>query len=355
MQDDALREAHILIVDDQRENLRVLEETLRLADYANVEAIADSRQVLPRFVENPADLIILDLHMAPISGWAVMAQLRPLIPEDEYLPILVVTGDISAESRRRALSAGARDFITKPYSSFEILLRIRSLLETRFLRRQIGRQHELLEEAVRERTRELEEARIEALERLALAAEYRDDQTFQHTERVGELSALLAAELGLNAAEVELLRHAAPLHDLGKIGIPDALLLKPARLTQDEFDYVKRHTTIGAQILAGGRSPVLRLAELLARCHHERWDGSGYGGLKGEEIPLPVRIVTVADVFDSLVHARPYKDAWPLTDAVAEIARQQGRQFDPRVVAAFLSLRDAGALARFAANGGDTI
>jgi PAS domain S-box-containing protein len=193
-----------------------------------------------------------------------------------------------------------------------------------------------LERAVRDRTSELEEARLETLRRLALAAEYRDEDTFEHTERVGIGAALVAEQLGFAATDVATLRLAAPLHDVGKLGVSDTILLKPGRLTVAEFEQMKRHTLDGARILAGSNSDVLELAEQIALGHHERWDGGGYPtGLAGDAIPLCARIVAVADAFDALTHTRPYKHAWPVADAVAEIHRCRTTQFDPAVVDAF--------------------
>jgi PAS domain S-box-containing protein/putative nucleotidyltransferase with HDIG domain len=213
-------------------------------------------------------------------------------------------------------------------------------------------QRDALEHLVAERTRDLQAARLENLRRLALAAEYRDDDTHQHTERVGTLAALLAERLGEPRDFIEHLRHAAPLHDVGKIGVPDAILLKPGRLDETERAIMQTHTTIGANILADSGFPVLRLGEQIARSHHERWDGTGYPrGLTGDAIPLAGRIVAVADVFDALTHARPYKPAWPLVTAVSEIIAGAGSQFDPRVVAAFASLDRTGALGAFVADG----
>ncbi len=194
-----------------------------------------------------------------------------------------------------------------------------------------------------ERTIDLEEARLEALERLALAAELRDDDTGQHTQRVGRLSALLAESLGLADDQVEMIRRAAPLHDVGKIGIPDAILLKPGRLEPDEFTAMKRHTDFGGEILSKSRSPLLRCAEQIALTHHECWDGSGYPlGLRQHQIPLVGRIVSVADVFDALTHDRPYKAAWSAERAVSEIQRLSGHKFDPRVVQHFMELFEQG-------------
>ena len=201
------------------------------------------------------------------------------------------------------------------------------------------REEERLEQAVRERTRALDDARLETLRRLALAAEYRDDDTYEHTERVGRTAALLA--LGLDLAEeiAALLRRAAPLHDVGKLGIPDSILLKPGKLTPEEFRLMQEHVTIGGRILSEGKFAILRMGEQVALSHHERWDGSGYpNGLAGERIPLAGRVVAVADVFDALTHDRPYKEAWPVDKAVAEIVEQAGRHFAPRVVEAFAAL-----------------
>jgi putative two-component system response regulator len=213
-----------------------------------------------------------------------------------------------------------------------VLLRIRNLLQTRF--------HSLLlESQVRERTEELEKAQIETLQRLAQAAEYRDDDTGLHTRRVGATCGQLAALLGFPPKQVELIIRAAPLHDVGKIGIADGVLLKPGKLTDEEFDIMRKHTIIGATMLSGSGSPWLQLAEEIALSHHERWDGRGYPRkLAGEEIPLIGRIVAVADVFDALTHERPYKTAWPVADAIAEISAQSGKQFDERVVQAFMTL-----------------
>jgi PAS domain S-box-containing protein len=196
-----------------------------------------------------------------------------------------------------------------------------------------------LESMVRQRTQALEGSRLETLRRLALAAEYRDDDTHEHTERVGRNSALIAQQLGLAEETASLIRRAAPLHDIGKIGIPDAILRKPGELTAEELRQMREHTTIGAKILADPKFAILQTARSIALTHHERWDGGGYPrGLRGKEIPLSGRIVSVADVFDALTHERPYKTAWPVDEAVAEIERLAGRRFDPRVVRAFAAL-----------------
>lgn len=334
--DRRLKAARLLVIDDDTSNVRALELTLKHGGYSRIESTTDSREARERYVRFRPDLILLDLHMPHMDGFEVMQQLAD-IAEATYLPIMVLSGDLTPEAKQRALSMGAKDFIHKPVDPTEVLLRIKALLETRFLYLQIQAQNHLLEVKVLERTRALEEAQIEIIERLAVAAEFRDDNTGQHTRRVGQTAALIAQQLGWSDTEVNLIRRAAPLHDVGKIGIPDQILLKMGRLTPDEFDVIKTHTIIGARILSGSRFPLLQMAEQIALSHHERWDGDGYTpGVSGDAIPLPGRIVTVADVFDALTQQRPYKPAWPLEDAIAEVDRQRARQFDPRAAEAFL-------------------
>jgi putative two-component system response regulator len=335
MMSRAFRNARILIVDDEENNIDILRRILTRAGFTRVESTSDSRDAQRLYVRHRPDLVLLDLHMPHLDGFAVMAKLSE-ITEATYLPIVVLSADVTPEARRDALSRGAKDFVNKPFQQDEILLRIKTLLETRLLYLQIQSQNQLLEAKVRERTRALEEAQIEIIERLAVAAEFRDDNTGQHTQRVGQMSALLARQLGMPDGQIALMRRAAPLHDVGKIGVPDAILLKLGKLTEQEFAIVKTHTVIGARILSGGKFPLLRLAEEIAFSHHERWDGSGYASLAGTDIPLAGRIVAVADVFDALTQQRPYKPAWTIGDAIAEIERQRGLQFDPGVVDAFL-------------------
>jgi putative two-component system response regulator len=339
MNQQELHDARILIADDQEANVRLLEGILRRVGYTSVRSTTDSRKVLALCAEFQPDLILLDLVMPHIDGFHIMEQLQARVPVGTYLPVLVLTADITQEARQRALSIGARDFVTKPFDHTEVILRIKNLLETRFLHRQLRDQNETLAEKVLERTVELEEARLEVLKRLAIAAEYRDDDTGRHTQRVGHLSALLARALKLPEEMVVLVHEAAPLHDVGKIGIPDSILLKPGKLSADEFEVMKTHTVIGAKILSGGHSNSIRMAAQIALTHHERWDGSGYPhGLAGEAVPVEGRIVAVVDVFDALTNVRPYKSAWNVDRALAEIRRQKGTQFDPCVVEAFLAM-----------------
>jgi putative two-component system response regulator len=323
----------IVVVEDP-DSAALLARILAAAGYDDVRLPADPIEV-ERIVElDDADLVVLDLQLPQIDGFALLERVVR-----SHVPVLVLTADDTPTTRRRALGLGAKDFVTKPLDRVEVLLRVGNLLQTRRLQRALEDRNQDLQRWVRARTADLEDARRETLERLATAAEYRDDDTQQHTKRVGRTAALLAKQLGLSADTVEHLRYAAPLHDVGKIGIPDAVWLRPGRLTEHERTMLEQHTEIGARILSGSRSPILRLAEQIARTHHERFDGTGYPhGLAGDAIPLAGRITAVADVFDVLAHPRPHKKAWPLEQAVEEIVAQAGRQFDPEVVAAFRRL-----------------
>jgi putative two-component system response regulator len=336
IKEETLKTARILIVDDQEANVLLLERLLATVGYSNFISTNDPRQVLPLFSKFQPDLILLDLMMPHLDGYSVMQQIGPRIPEGTYLPILVLTAEMNAEAKQKALTVGAKDFLTKPLDATEVLLRIKNLLETRFLHLRMQDQKQLLEDQVQEKTRELEEARIEILKKLAMAAEYREDPSGEHSQRVGETAAILARAAGLPKAQVELIRLAAPLHDVGKIAVPDSILRKPERLTPEEYEQVKLHAAVGARILSGTPSPLLQLAEEIALYHHEHWDGNGYASLKEQDIPVAARIVAIADAFDAMTHDRPYHAAISKDEALAEVARQSGRQFEPRLVDAFL-------------------
>lgn len=339
---DAERKARILVVDDDLSNLHILIRTLQRAGFSNVHGVWEGHSTLEAVSEFQPDVVLLDLHMPGVDGIEILMDLKAHQGRRNYLPVLALTGDGSREMRDAALAAGARDFLTKPYEPGEVILRVRNLIDTRLLHAELQRQNTALNERFDARTQELEAAKLEILERLARAADFRDESSYGHTTRVGELAARIAAQLGLSASEVGQIRIAARLHDIGKIGLSDSILMKPGPLAPAEFLAQEKHTLIGANILAGSRFPILRLAEEIALTHHESWDGSGYPrGLREEEIPLAGRIVAVADVFDALTHVRAYKSAWRLDDAVDEIQHQSGVKFDPTVVKAFLQVAAA--------------
>jgi putative two-component system response regulator len=329
--------ARILIVDDEELNVLLLEQILLQQGYTNIRGTTDPHELFILFAQAEPDLILLDLMMPEMSGFEVMDRLATIIPPDAFLPILVLTADSTPQARNRALAGQATDFLTKPLDAHEVLLRIRNLLTTRSLYLQMRDQNRTLDQKVKMRTAELAQAQEEILIRLARAAEFRDDDTGQHTQRVGRTAAMIARELRLPPEQIELIEKASPLHDVGKIGISDLILLKPGKLSEEEFVTVKTHTGIGDQLLSGGNSDLIQAAQRIAGTHHERWDGRGYPqGLRGEEIPIEGRIVAVADVFDALTNERPYKKAWSQGEALSEIQNQSGRQFDPSVVSAFL-------------------
>lgn len=344
MFEDEYLDSRVLIVDDEPANVRLLERILQRDGFRNVESTNDPRRFLALYAARKPDILLLDLHMPGMDGFAVMEQLGGRIAENDFVPILVLTADITPEARRRALSMGAKDFLTKPVDPTEVVLRIKNLLETRHYYRQLQQQNERLEQTVSARTRQIERAQIEILERLARAAEYRNDETGHHAQRVGHTSALIGRTIGLSDEDVVLLRRSAPLHDVGKIGIPDGILLKPGPLTTEEFDAMKQHTSIGAGILSGSKFAVLQVAEEVALYHHENWDGSGYMKMEGDLIPLPAQIVHIADVFDALTHERPYKQASSVEEALAEIRNQRGRMFKDELVEALLAADAEGRL-----------
>ncbi|MBK9520847.1 MAG: response regulator [Rhodocyclaceae bacterium] len=325
----------IFIVDDEPSNLKLLYKLLASQGYQNLVTIQDPREVLPRYAMGKPDLILLDINMPHLDGYQVMEQLHAL--NDPLLaPIVVLTAQHSRDFLLKALTAGARDFVSKPFDRSELLMRVRNLLDAHSAHRFAFEQKDVLESMVRERTKELTATRLQVVRRLGRAAEYRDNETGLHILRMSQMSATLAASLGWSDADCELLLHASPMHDIGKIGIPDGILLKAGKFEPHEWQIMKTHTTIGADILSDGDSELLRLARIVALTHHEKWDGSGYpNGLAGEAISQAGRIVAIADVFDALTSVRPYKRAWSVEQAVTMIQDGSGKHFDPVIVEHF--------------------
>lgn len=333
-------EASIVIVDDELSIVRFLSRALNEAGYPRVQGFSEPAE-LPRYLDRVTpDLVVLDLCMPGMDGFEVLQDVSRRLPQDTFLPVLVVSGMDDLESKLRAMRAGAKDFLPKPINVQEFLVHVYSLLDTRFLSLRLNETRSTLQGLVQSRALELQQAHLETLERLGRVAEIRDDATGQHTNRVGRLSALIAQELHLPQEEVELILRAAPLHDVGKIAIADVVLLKHGSFLAEEREIMREHVVLGAELLSGGKSDIMRAAEQIALCHHERWDGQGYPrGLSGEEIPLLARIVAAADAFDALTHVRPYKEAWTVPEAIGEIGRERGWQFDPDVVDALVRVQ----------------
>ena len=340
------KNANILLVDDEEANVKLLARILQSAGYQNIVFTQDSRQTLPLLQEHHSDLLLLDLNMPYMDGYEVMDQIKTQLNPDDQPPILVLTAQSMQDSRQRALDNGARDYVTKPFDIQELLSRVRNLLEVHCAQKFMRNQNHLLEEMVEARTRDLQaahqklhESRLQVVRRLGRAAEYRDNETGLHIIRMSKIAALLGQAAGMSEIEANLLLNASPMHDIGKIGIPDQILLKPGKLDPEEWAIMQTHAQIGANILAEDDSELLCMAREIALTHHEKWDGSGYpNGLVGETIPLVGRVTALADVFDALTSERPYKKAWSTEDAVALITSESGKHFDPVLVTHFLKL-----------------
>ena len=353
--------ARLLVIDDEPINVRLIEKTLRNAGYRQIIAHTDSETAFEMIAAQRPDVVLCDVCM-PVSGMEI---LRKVVADPVLIhtPMIMVTASDDESLRAEALELGATDLLSKPLRATELLPRVRNVLLVKsHVAHLLSHSHEL-ERQVRRRTAELMSSRTELIHCLARLAEYRDNETGRHVIRVGRYSGLLARELGLDEETAELIEHAAPLHDIGKIAIPDAILLKAGKLTPEEYEIMqthvafgkgafepisshemralRSHTVLGEMMVSVSTSPLLTMAAQIALTHHERWDGTGYPiGLTGDEIPISGRIVAVADVFDALSNKRPYKPAFPMAKCFAILDEGSGTQFDPDVVAAFKAARD---------------
>lgn len=329
--------AKILVVDDDQAYVELLQSMLRSAGFRNTLGQTDPASVARTVVDFDPDLILLDLDMPGADGIAVLNQLEAYTRRF-FLPIIMLEAHVTEAARSAALAAGARDFMRKPFDVTTVCTRVENLLETRLLHLELAEQSAFLERRVAERTQEAEKSRLEVLERLALVGEWRLDQSSEHPRAVGILAARIARQAGLGDEEAETLRLAAPLHDIGMIAVPEAVLCKPGPLDVDEEQLMRTHTEHGVKLLQG-EWRVFRTAARIAASHHEHWDGTGYPrGLAGEEIPVAARVTAVADVADALRQPRPHRPPWPEPEIRARILELSGTHFDPRFVEAFLAL-----------------
>ncbi|HEV2971707.1 MAG TPA: HD domain-containing phosphohydrolase [Pirellulales bacterium] len=354
--------AKIMLVDDEPVNVKVVQKHLKIAGYQHFVTSTDPVPVMEMIAREMPDVILIDVMMPVISGLDILRMVR----EDErlaHIPMIVLTAADNTETRMEALNLGATDFLGKPLNTAELVVRVRNALLIKAHHDHLKGYAEELEHQVRRRTAELARSRLELIHCLGRVAEYRDNETGRHVIRVGRYAEIIAWKLGLDEPTIELIAHAAPLHDMGKVGIPDNILLKPDKLTPDEFEIMKRHvvfgkhafepmspnewrtfkshTFLGEMIMDVESSPIIAMAAQIALTHHEKWDGTGYpAGLAGDDIPLGGRITAVADVFDALSSKRPYKPAFPLEKCFTVIKEGSGTHFDPRIVEAFLSCRE---------------
>lgn len=353
--------ARLLIIDDELINLRIIENVLRKAGYRQVICHGDAETALATIAAQRPDVVICDVCMS-VSGMDI---LKAVVSNKVlmHIPMIMLTASDDESLRSEAVELGATDLLSKPVRASELLPRVRNALVIRsHIAHLQGYSHQL-EREVRRRTSELLASRTELIHCLARLAEYRDNETGRHVIRVGRYAGLLAKQMGLDNDLCELIEHAAPLHDIGKIGIPDSILLKDGKLTPEEYEIMQRHvalgkrafepmsnhemrafrshTVLGEMMINVSESPLLSMAAEIALTHHERWDGAGYPiGLAGEEIPISGRIVAVADVFDALSNKRPYKPAFPIDKCFAILDEEAGKHFDPKVIRAFKEIRD---------------
>ena len=355
--------ARVMIVDDEILNIKAVQKYLKMEGFEHFISTTDPGEAVARVKRDRPDVVLLDVVMPDISGLQILQQIRQ-DAQTAYIPVIILTASEDPRTKQRALELGATDLLEKPVDPSSLLPRVRNALIVKAYQDHLRQHATHLEREVARRTRELEHTRQEVVHCLARAAECRDNETGQHVVRVGRYAGLVAREMGLDEPLCQLIELAAPLHDVGKIGVPDGVLLKPGKLTPEEFDVMQTHTTIGKgvftnlteaeanlyhehpqvghDIIGEARFDLLRMAGRIALTHHEKWDGNGYPlGLAGEDIPIEGRITAVADVFDALSSKRPYKPAFPREKCFAIMREGRGTHFDPRVLDAFFSCADA--------------
>lgn len=333
-----ITQGKILVVDDNPANIQVVKGLLKKFGFHKITTSTNALEVTALYKEIGFDVILLDIHMPLMDGFQVMQQLHAQHPED-YIPVLVLTADTSTEIKQKSLAHGAKDFLSKPFDKDEVYARVRNIMHVSLLQKALKEQNCILEIKVRERTRQLEETHVKLIQCLGRAAEYRDNETGMHVLRIGKMTQALGARLGLSEQECLTISQASPMHDLGKIGITDHVLMNPGKLDAEQWAHMQTHTQIGGDILRSVGGELLDTAAIIAETHHEKWDGSGYPkGLKEKEIPLITRITTVCDVFDALMSERPYKKPWTLDQAVTYLIENAGRHFDPDVVEEFICI-----------------
>lgn len=358
--DKDLLTSNVMIVDDEEVNIQVVERLLKRIGYKNIESMTDPTQVVSRIRQHQPDVLLLDVMMPEVSGFEILHTMQS-DASLRMIPVLVLTAMADRKTRLAALELGANDFLEKPIDKAELAPRVRNALMIRACQRQLRSYADDLRTAVLDRTRQLSRSRLEVVHCLARAAEFRDDDTGHHVIRVGHYAKLIAHHAGLPRAFTDMIGFAAQLHDVGKIGIPDSILQKPGRLTEEEFDFMRQHCDMGNRVLSASQvsdatlfgtgstavstdpwaSPLSGMAATIAMTHHEKWDGSGYpNGLTGEEIPIEGRITAIADVFDALSSRRPYKEAYPIERCFEILEEGRGKHFDPVLLDVFLSHRE---------------